>query len=189
MAPWLRLILWSSLVRKVRKVLAGWSAGCPRRLDGMAPPGPAPTDHYCLWIAAALQMEGREGGEGKELLSWVEKSNGLWRNMESGIRISVFVCACGEGRVKFHFQGHSGPPTVVIRRKWWLFSVFNICSNNISARRLIAARSLNKVWLFGGNKTKTAETSEWRQPHGVEMKMIKRMCPLPRYISESLITM
>lgn len=60
-------------------------------------------------------MEGREGGggevdgEGSVVMGgkeqWFVEKQGIG-NME----VCVFVCTHGAGQVKFHFQGHSGPP-------------------------------------------------------------------------------
>lgn len=69
---------------------------------GGFPTGLAPTDHYRLWIAAALQMEGREQGKGeldREPSGMGQTGNGA----ESGV--------CGGGNhFQFHFKGAMSKP-------------------------------------------------------------------------------
>lgn len=104
-------------------------------------------------------MEGRDGRrEGSVVGCWVEKSSGLWRNS-----VCVSVRACGEGQVKFHFQGHSGPPTVVIRSNagYFLFSISAQTTNRHGS--LLQPGSVNKVRLSGGNKSEAGAERTARQ--------------------------
>lgn len=107
--------LQSSLQNKrMRRASAGWPPGAPCATTGRFPEDH--TDHYGLWIATAMQMEGREK-EGGMTERWMgeECCNGLGSVVcghtgKGEWGVCVFMCKHGRDERNYIFKDRSCPP-------------------------------------------------------------------------------